>query len=121
MAAVQNNGKALIYASPELQADREVVMAAVKNDGTAIYSASPELQQDEEIKAMAIKQKESQINQIKEEIQQLAQDKGATEREEALRRVKDKIELVQQLNKELEALRSGERSVGQEYDDSIGK
>ena len=93
-------------------------MAAVQNDGVALYYASPELQQDEEIKAMAIKQKESQINQIEEEFQQLAHAKT---KREVLRRTKNKIELVPQLHKELEALRRGERSVEQEHDDSIVK
>ena len=49
MAAVQQRGNALEYASPELKNDKEVVMAAVQQDGEAFQHASPELQNDEDI------------------------------------------------------------------------
>ena len=44
LAAVQQNGRALKYASEELQADREVVLAAVQQNGDALTYASQELQ-----------------------------------------------------------------------------
>ena len=40
LAAVQQDGDALEYASAELQADREVVLAAVQQDGYALEYAS---------------------------------------------------------------------------------
>ena len=43
MAAVANHGNALQHASPELRADRDVVMAAVASHGYALQHASPEL------------------------------------------------------------------------------
>ena len=43
LAAVQQRGDALEYASPELQADREVVLAAVDQNFDALRHASPEL------------------------------------------------------------------------------
>jgi len=53
MAAVKNNGFALQYASPELQADKEVVMAAVTNNGRSLFYA-PELQADKEVVMAAV-------------------------------------------------------------------
>ena len=47
---------ALEYASPELQADREVALAAVREDGLALEYASPELQADKEVVLEAIRQ-----------------------------------------------------------------
>ena len=47
MAAVANDRYALQYASPELRADRDVVMAAsVAIDRYALQYAPPELQND---------------------------------------------------------------------------
>ena len=46
LAAVGQDGEALLYASKELQADKEVVLVAVKQDGYALYNASKELQVD---------------------------------------------------------------------------
>ena len=44
LAAVQQNGRALYSASPELKADREVVLAAVHQNGRDVLrDASPEL------------------------------------------------------------------------------
>ena len=42
-------GRALEIASPELRADREVVMAAVRQRGWALNYASPELRADREV------------------------------------------------------------------------
>ena len=48
MAAVREYGLALKYASPELRADKEVVMEAVRQNGLALQYASPELKADKE-------------------------------------------------------------------------
>ena len=53
LAAVQQSGYALRHASLEVRADREVVLAAVQEDGYALEHASPELQQDEELIALS--------------------------------------------------------------------
>merc|ERR1712086_694517 len=46
LTAVKADGMALKYASPELRADREVVLAALRQRGWALQYASPELQAD---------------------------------------------------------------------------
>ena len=46
MAAVQQNGKALMFASPMLQADRGVVLAAVEQNGKAFYFAHCDMKTD---------------------------------------------------------------------------
>ena len=56
LAAVEEDGWALEYASVELQADREVVLAAVQQDGYALNYASVELKADREIREAASKQ-----------------------------------------------------------------
>jgi hypothetical protein len=57
MAAVQQTGNALEYASRELQADRVIVMAAVQQTGYAVKSASIELQADSGIVMAAVQKK----------------------------------------------------------------
>ena len=52
MAAVKNDGGALMDASDELKTDKEVVMAAVKNDGDALQYAYHKLRADPEILAL---------------------------------------------------------------------
>ena len=49
LAAVRKDGRALQYASAELQADRELVLAAVRKNGRALKYASAELQADREV------------------------------------------------------------------------
>ena len=46
LAAVRQDGRALCFASEELQADHEIVLAAVRQDGAPDY-ASAELQADQ--------------------------------------------------------------------------
>ena len=58
LEAVKNDGWALNFASPNLQADREVVMEAVKKRGNALEDASPELKADREVVMEAIKMME---------------------------------------------------------------
>ena len=47
---------ALRYASPDLLEDKDVVLAAVKQNGNALYYASPELRADKDIVLVAVKQ-----------------------------------------------------------------
>ena len=49
LAAVQEDGTALYYATEELRNDREIVCAAVRECGWAIEFASLELQKDAEV------------------------------------------------------------------------
>ena len=57
LAAVQQSGEALQFASEELKADREVVLAAVQQDGLALEHASEELRANREVVLAAVKQK----------------------------------------------------------------
>jgi hypothetical protein len=57
LAAVQNKGLVLYYASAKLQADKELVLAAVQNDGAALDHASEELQGDKEVVLAAVQNK----------------------------------------------------------------
>jgi len=59
LAAVQQGGWTLRYASNDFRADRGVVLAAVTQNGCALKFASPELQQDPEIRQAAERQIES--------------------------------------------------------------
>jgi hypothetical protein len=54
MAAVQNQGKALQFASPELRRDKELVMVAVQH-GFALKYAAPILCADKEVVMAAVK------------------------------------------------------------------
>ena len=56
LAAVQQDGEALHYASAELQQDREVVLAAVRQDYLALRYASAELKKDREVVLAAVQQ-----------------------------------------------------------------
>ena len=55
LAAVQQNGFALKYASEELKKDREIVLAAVRQNGYALEYASEHLKADRMIVLVAIK------------------------------------------------------------------
>ena len=55
LAAVRKDGRALQYASAELQADRGLVLAAVRKDGRALQYASAELQADRELVLAAVR------------------------------------------------------------------
>ena len=56
LAAVQQNGMALRFASEALRADREVVLAAVQQYGRALEHASKNLRADREIVLAAVRQ-----------------------------------------------------------------
>ena len=56
LAAVEQDGRALQYASAELRSDRKFVLAAVKQDGRALEYASAELRSDREIVLAAVEQ-----------------------------------------------------------------
>ena len=49
LAAVQQNGLALEFASDKLKADRKVVLAAVQQNGNALKLASQQLKNDREL------------------------------------------------------------------------
>ena len=49
LAAVQQNGYALVCASAELRSNEAVVLAAVQHDGQALYHASEELRSNEAV------------------------------------------------------------------------
>mmetsp|Transcript_89276 Transcript_89276/g.251242 ORF Transcript_89276/g.251242 Transcript_89276/m.251242 type:complete len:404 (-) Transcript_89276:69-1280(-) len=53
---VRQRGRALVYASEEIRADREVVVAAVQNDGFALKYASECLRGTRDVALSAIKQ-----------------------------------------------------------------
>ena len=56
LAAVQQNGGVVHLAPPELRADREVVLAAVQQNGWALEYVSPELRADREVVLAAVRQ-----------------------------------------------------------------
>jgi hypothetical protein len=56
LAAVQENGFSLGYASRELKSDKEVCLAAVQQTGWALEYASEELRSDKEVALAAVKQ-----------------------------------------------------------------
>ena len=56
LAAVQQYGWALLYASDKLRADREVVLAAVQQDGMVLESVGDELRADREVVLAAVQQ-----------------------------------------------------------------
>ena len=55
MAAVKHNGRALQFASEDLQRYREIIMASVKQNEWAPKFASEDLQRDREIVMAAVK------------------------------------------------------------------
>jgi hypothetical protein len=55
LAAVEQDGMAIKYASDDLKADHEIVLAAVKQDGWALEFASKELRADRVIVLAAVK------------------------------------------------------------------
>jgi hypothetical protein len=54
LAAVSNEGRALVFAAEELRGDEEIVCAAVRNDGEALCMASPELRDNERVVSAAV-------------------------------------------------------------------
>ena len=56
MAAVQQNGFALEYASAEMQNDREIVMAAVQQTVYALYYASDKMKNNRDVVMAAVEQ-----------------------------------------------------------------
>lgn len=60
--SVKNSGEQLKYASPELRADKEVVLAAVENEDSAIQFASDELQRDKDVIRTSMKRPSSGVH-----------------------------------------------------------
>merc|ERR1719265_1688676 len=56
MAAVQQDGMALMYAAEEMKRDKEVVMAAVQQRGCVLVYASDEMKRDKEVVMAAVQQ-----------------------------------------------------------------
>ena len=69
LAAVQQGGYALCYASAELQADREVVLAAVQQYGGALRDASAELRADRKVVLAAVRQDGGAVEYASAELQ----------------------------------------------------
>ena len=65
LAAVQNDGAALVFASNKLTADREIVLAAVQKHGHALQFASQELVDDPFVKALAMRDVELTCEYLK--------------------------------------------------------
>jgi|GEM_PF-1548574 len=68
LAAVQQDGSALEYASEELKADREVVLALVQKYGRALKYASEELKADREVVMAAVQQHGGALEYASEEL-----------------------------------------------------
>merc|ERR1719265_36364 len=62
MAAVQQNGRALMYAAEDVTRNKEVVMAAVQQNGLALGYAASEMQGDKEVVMAAVQQNEKAMN-----------------------------------------------------------
>ena len=56
MAAVQQDGQALAYASEEMRGDKDVVLAALKQDGYALRYVSYKVRLDAEVVRAAVEQ-----------------------------------------------------------------
>ncbi len=67
--AVQRDGLALEFLSPELQNNREIVLAAIEREGLAFRFASEELQKDKELLMVAIQQNQAIVEFIPETVQ----------------------------------------------------
>ena len=70
LAAVQQDGRALQFASFELKQDREVVLAAVRQNGWAFEFASSELRQDREVVLAAAQRSPFALKFASSELQQ---------------------------------------------------
>ena len=62
LAAVRQNGYALSFASPTLQGDKNVVLAAIQQNGEAFQFASPELKADRVVVLAAVKKMEKHLS-----------------------------------------------------------
>jgi hypothetical protein len=84
-AAVAQNGMALRFASPELQADKAVVLGAVASKGKALRFASTELRANKEVVLTAVSQQGKALryssdklkNDMDTVVSAVAQDGGA--------------------------------------------
>merc|ERR1712066_193304 len=68
LQAVSEEGLALRYSAPELQADKQVVTQAVGTTGRSLEFASEELQGDREVVVIAIKQDRSALTYASEKL-----------------------------------------------------
>merc|ERR1712224_258424 len=58
LAAVQQNGRALMFASEEMKKNEQIVLAALQQDGCALQFASEEMKKNEQIVLAAVQQDE---------------------------------------------------------------
>ena len=68
LEAVKQKGSALLYASYELQGDRDVVLEAVQRYGLALMYASEELRADPEIVLAAVRESRHSVRYAGEEV-----------------------------------------------------
>ena len=76
LAAVQENGGTLYYASEELCGDREIVLAAVQQDGWALEYVSEELRGDREIVLEAVQKYEYALCYASPELREQLEREG---------------------------------------------
>jgi hypothetical protein len=65
---VKQNGCSLLFASKELQNNKEVVLEAVKQNGCSLLFASKELQEFKKIVLVAVKQNGSSLKYSSEQL-----------------------------------------------------
>jgi hypothetical protein len=70
LASVSHQGYALMYASPELKADRDVVFVAVSKHGYALEYASSELKADPDMVMTAVAQNDLALHFASPELKQ---------------------------------------------------
>ena len=70
LAAVNQDGYALTFASDHLKNDKEVVLTAVQKDGTALSFASDHLKNDKEVVLEAVQQQGSAINYASDDLKE---------------------------------------------------
>jgi len=88
LAAVQDVGYALEYASEELRGDREIVLAAVQNYGYALQHASEALRRDRAIVLTAVRNSATMIQFKRESVLRHASQELQKDREIILEAVK---------------------------------
>jgi hypothetical protein len=68
LAAVNQFGLSLFYASEELKSDKEVVLAAVKQNGNALLYASDDIKSDKEVMLEAVIQDENALYFVSDDL-----------------------------------------------------
>jgi len=68
LAAVAQNGNALVFASVDLKANKDVVLAAVEQNGEALFRASEYLTADKEVVLAAVTQRGKAVKFASDEL-----------------------------------------------------